>query len=67
MKVKFHPRARVELNEVIGYYEEQRNSLGWEFFEEVLAAVQRILDYPKSWSRLSPSTRRCLTHRFPTA
>lgn len=65
MKLKFHPEARVELNKAVDFYEERRENLGWEFFEEVQATIQRILDFPDAWSRLSATTRRCLTNRFP--
>ncbi len=65
MKLKFHPEARIELNEAVDYYEEQRSNLGLEFFEEVQATIQRVLNFPNAWSPLSASTRRCLTNRFP--
>jgi hypothetical protein len=65
MKLKFHPEARIELNKAVDSYEERREGLGWEFFEEVQATIQRVLDFPSAWSRLSATTRRCLTNRFP--
>lgn len=65
MRFKFHPAARVELNEAIDYYEERRTGLGWELYEEAQATIQRILDFPSAWPALSKKTRRCLMHRFP--
>ncbi len=65
MKLKFHPEARIELNEAVDYYEERRSGLGWEFYEEVQDAIRRILGFPNAWQQLSAKTRRCLTNRFP--
>ena len=65
MKLKFHPRARIELNETADYYEERRNGLGWEFLEEMQVTIRHILDFPDAWQPLSANTRRCLTNRFP--
>ncbi len=65
MKLRFHPEARIELNEAVDYYEERRSGLGWEFYEEVQDTIRRVLGFPNAWQRLSPNTRRCLTNRFP--
>ena len=65
MKLKYHPRARIELNEAVDYYEERQEGLGWNFLEEIQLAIRRILDFPDAWQPLSANTRRCLTHRFP--
>ncbi len=65
MKLKFHPEARIELNQAVDYYEGQRFDLGWEFYEEVQAAIERVLNFPDAWPPLSATTRRCLTKRFP--
>ncbi len=61
----FHPAARQELDEAVSYYDSVQPGLGLAFLEEAYATIQRILDYPKAWSTLSPNTRRCLTNRFP--
>ncbi|MFH1561976.1 MAG: type II toxin-antitoxin system RelE/ParE family toxin [Nitrospirota bacterium] len=65
MKYRFHPSARVELNDSIDYYEDCRLGLGIEFAEEVYSTIQRIIQFPEAWSQLSPNSRRCLTNRFP--
>jgi plasmid stabilization system protein ParE len=64
MTFQFHPGARVELNEAVDYYEERREGLGQEFFDEVLATIQQILDFPNTWPVHSKNTRSCLTSRF---
>ena len=65
MRYFFHPEADEEFDEAIRYYEEAQIGLGLEFAEEVYATVERILEYPDAWAKLSVNTRRCLVCRFP--
>jgi len=65
MKYSFHPSAKVEFNEAIDYYDDCQAGLGKEFAKEIFSTIQRILQFPDAWSRLSENTRRCLTRRFP--
>ncbi len=65
MKLKYHPRARIELNKAADYYEERQEGLGWDFLEELQLTIRRILDFPNAWQTLSANTRRCLMNRFP--
>ena len=65
MKINFLQPAEQELSEAVDYYEAQSPGLGFEFFEEVWAAIERIAQYPKAWQFVSRRARRCQTHRFP--
>jgi len=65
MTYLFHPAARFDLTQAVEYYEDCQPGLGNEFLDEVEVAIDRILQYPKAWSRLSHRTRRCLVNRFP--
>ncbi|OPZ30962.1 MAG: hypothetical protein BWZ02_00496 [Lentisphaerae bacterium ADurb.BinA184] len=65
MTFSLHPADRVELSDAVDYYEACEPGLGYEFLEEVYAAIARALQYPDGWSQLSHRTRRCLTQRFP--
>jgi hypothetical protein len=65
MKYSFHPSARAELNNSVDYYEECKAGLGLEFTKEVYSTIQRIIQFPLSWPKLSRNTHRCLTNRFP--
>jgi plasmid stabilization system protein ParE len=65
MTYSFHPKAELELNQAIDYYEECQAGLGLEFADEVYKAVQRILVFPDAWQSLGVGNRRCLTNRFP--
>jgi len=65
MNFSFHPEAEQEFDEAVAYYDRCEPGLGIEFAEEVYAAIQRIIRYPKAGVQLSPNTRRSLMSRFP--
>ena len=65
MKYSFHPSAKKELFEAIEYYEACSAGLCLEFSKEIFSTIQRIIEFPQAWSKLSKNTRRCLTKRFP--
>lgn len=65
MKFSFHPLAIEELNDSIDYYEGKSSGLGIEFSKEIFTTIQRILQFPKAWSKISQNCRRCITQRFP--
>jgi len=65
--VSFFPAARRELRDAVSYYNDQFPGLGFEFAAEVRRTIDRINRFPSSWTKLSPQTHRCLTHRFPYA
>ena len=65
MKFSFHPFAVKELTASIDYYEDNSPGLGLEFSKEVFSTIQRILQFPKAWAKISQNCRRCITQRFP--
>ena len=65
MKYSFHPLAVKELTDSIDYYEDNNPGLGLEFTKEVYSTIQRILQFPKAWTKISQNCRRCITQRFP--
>ncbi len=65
MNVQFLDPARAEFIEAVNYYNSQTEGLGFEFSNEVQAAIVRIIEYPEAWSSVSKRTRRCRTQRFP--
>jgi plasmid stabilization system protein ParE len=65
MKIRYLDAADAEFQEAIDYYNTESAGLGFEFSDEVKAALARIGNYPKAWTPLSKRTRRCQVHRFP--
>ena len=65
MTFSFHPEARLELMSSVDYYENIQTGLGLDFMDEILLAIERILQYPQSSVRLSQNSRRCLINKFP--
>ena len=65
MIYRFHPDAESEFNDSMAYYDSQKEGLGMEFAEEIYATIQRILQFPLSWTQISKGCRRCITKRFP--
>ncbi|NCT67017.1 MAG: type II toxin-antitoxin system RelE/ParE family toxin [Rhodanobacteraceae bacterium] len=67
MKVRFLLPARQELRDAVLAYNRERAGLGDEFRDAVWEAIQRVVDFPDAWHRLSSSIRRCRMRRFPYA
>lgn len=65
MKFKFLPLAVEDLFDAIDYYESQQEGLGSYFSNEVFKAVDRIVEHPDSWTRISEACRRCIVNKFP--
>ncbi len=65
MEIDFLPPAKSELTEAISHYNAQSEGLGYEFAAEMKRTLERIVQYPDAWSKLSNPTRRCRTNRFP--
>ncbi len=69
-RVRFEDEADEEYRLAGRWYEEQREHLGLEFFDAVDAAIERILELPRSGARVPrvPSdlpVRRLPVKRFP--
>ena len=65
MKINFLQEAQFELDDAIEYYNNQLENLGYDFLNEVLSAIDRVIAYKEAWHPLSENTRRCQTRRFP--
>jgi plasmid stabilization system protein ParE len=65
MTVEFLEPAQVEFTDAVECYNVQREGLGFEFSDEVKAAIFRIIEHPEAWSLVSKRTRRCRIKRFP--
>jgi len=67
LKVRFISPANNELDEAVRYYDHQLPGLGFRFFQEVSAAIDRIRFMPEAWTKIGERTRRCLLKGFPYA
>lgn len=67
MNYSFSEQTREELLHSIEYYESQQTGLGEIFFSEVFAAINRVIEFPESWTPLDKTFSRCLVNRFPYA
>lgn len=67
MKVRFISPANLELDEAVMYYDHQLPGLGFRFFQEVSAAIERIRLMPEAWTKVGELTRRCMLKGFPYA
>ena len=67
MRVRFIAPANIELDEAIRYYDYQLAGLGFRFFQEVDAAIERIRFMPEAWTKIGKRTRRCMLKNFPYA
>jgi plasmid stabilization system protein ParE len=65
MKVEFLTSAQNEFEEIVNYYDQQREGLANEFITEFRRTVRRIENFPSAWSPMSSDVRRCQLHRFP--
>ena len=48
MKARFIAPASLELDEAVKYYDHQLPGLGYRFFQETAAAIERILFMPEA-------------------
>jgi hypothetical protein len=65
MTFRLLPPAAHEIKEAVRFYEERVPGLGFDFMNEVRAAVRLVLRHPEAWCPLDAEFRRCRTRRFP--
>jgi plasmid stabilization system protein ParE len=65
MNVRLLEIACIELEDAVAHYNSECPGLGYEFADEVMRTIRRIVEHPTAWHTLSARTRRCITHRFP--
>jgi len=67
LKVCFISAANFELDDAVRYYDYQLHGLGYRFYQEISAAIERIRFMPKAWKKIGKRTRRCMLKGFPYA
>jgi plasmid stabilization system protein ParE len=64
-RFRFHPEARRDLRDAIGWYRDRSPSVAAEFRLVASDAIRHIVDAPQRWPKYLHGTRRFLLHRFP--
>ena len=59
------PRASRQIEEIVEWYERQREGLGQSFYAELSRTFQTISLMPEAFQRVRGQTRRVVTRRFP--
>ncbi len=65
-RLEFHPEAEAEFDEAITWYQEQRDGLAHEFFDDYLVLESRLEENPGQFPVVLDNIRRANFHRFPT-
>jgi len=52
LKIRFVSPATIELDEAVKYYNHQLPGLGFRFYQEVDAAIERIRLMPEAWTKI---------------
>ncbi|MCC5608167.1 type II toxin-antitoxin system RelE/ParE family toxin [Nostoc sp. CHAB 5834] len=65
MAYNFHPDAKQELDDAVAYYDNISRDMGDAFIAEVERTLNRIEQFPQTWTQLSKNTRRCRIASFP--
>lgn len=67
LEVRLRPGAELDLASAATWYEEQREGLGHEFLDQILATLSGIASAPQMFPIVHRETRRALIRRFPFA
>ena len=62
---KLELSAKQDIKESIFYYEERKEGLGGEFFDEVNLKIKEIIEKPEKYSIYYKNTRKASLQKFP--
>ena len=66
MRVRYHALARVDVVEILTYYErEAGHETAVDFFSELRSGIRQIKERPNAFPEIRRGVRRYLLHRFP--
>src|SRR5450432_1755744 len=63
--LRFHPEARADLREALGWHRDRSPAVAAEFRVIVSEVIRNIVQAPQRWPKYLHGTRRFLLHRFP--
>jgi plasmid stabilization system protein ParE len=64
-RLRFHPEARGDVREALGWYQDRSPAVAAEFRVIVPEVIRSIVQAPQRWPKYLRGTRRFLHHRFP--
>jgi toxin ParE2 len=67
MFIQFDPKAQLELEEAIAYYDSINRQLADRFLNSFELSLNRITQFPNAWTPLLQNVRRCHIDGFPYA
>ena len=67
MNIRFLTLAQQEVDDAVRWYNDQFESGGRGFLDELDRAVRLVKLYPQALTEIEPGIRRCLLARFPYA
>lgn len=67
MNIRFLTLAQREVDDAVLWYDNQFESGGRGFLDELDRAVRLVKSYPRALTEIEPGIRRCLLARFPYA
>jgi plasmid stabilization system protein ParE len=66
VKIRYHPLARIDVAEIVQYYETEAGlDVAVEFFADLTQSIQFVRHNPYAFPIIGDNIRRCLLLRFP--
>jgi toxin ParE1/3/4 len=65
LPIVFRPIAKLEMDESVAWYENQRLGLGLQFADEVESVLNRISQAPEQFKIVRGDARRAVLSQFP--
>ncbi len=65
IEIEFLSPAETEFVETVKYYNSESTGLGFEFALEIEKTIERIIQYPEAWPKISERARKCRCNKFP--
>ena len=63
--VIYYKEAKAELIEIVDYYNNISEELGYDFLKKIRSSINKICEYPESYTTISKFNRKCHCKLFP--
>jgi len=61
----YYSQAEDELTEIVDYYNNISDELGYDFLKKIKSSIQNICEFPELYPTISKFNRKCHCKRFP--